>query len=237
MSYICWRYYHLLNLYLVPLDIHYIEHKENGKKCSSVDEIRITLEENHIFYMKAIKKDPQMDHFKYDIIFMMDAPSLETNDQQNRMDEGSDVGFIADAPNSSTSCPLSSTVKRMLFESPSQSTPNKRPIEEYVTNFSACSSKDKDKILEAKRLLLFSQPDGGANFKRASIIFDEMLSNGVPPDRITYNSLLTVCSGAGSWETARSLFSEMVYRGIDQDIYARFWMPLVMVGTLMWLLR
>ncbi|KAL2528447.1 Pentatricopeptide repeat-containing protein [Forsythia ovata] len=60
---------------------------------------------------------------------------------------------------------------------------------------------------------------GGANFKRASIIFDEMLSNGVQPDRITYNSLLAVCSGAGPWETARSLFSEMVYRGIDQDIY------------------
>ncbi|KAL2538105.1 hypothetical protein Fot_19496 [Forsythia ovata] len=100
------------------------------KKCSSVDEIRITLEENHVF--------------------MMDAASLETIDQQNRMDEGSDVGFISDAPNSSTSRPLSSTVKSMLFESPSQSTPNKRPIEENVTNFSACSSKDTDKILEAK---------------------------------------------------------------------------------------
>ncbi|KAL2513798.1 Uncharacterized protein Fot_27769 [Forsythia ovata] len=49
------------------------------------------------------------------------------------MDEGSDVGFISGAANSSTSCPLSSTVKRMLFESPGQSTPNKRPIEKHVT--------------------------------------------------------------------------------------------------------
>ncbi|CAA2966318.1 Hypothetical predicted protein [Olea europaea subsp. europaea] len=38
-------------------------------------------------------------------------------------------------------------------------------------------------------------------------------------DRITYNSLLAVCSGAGLWEPARSLFGEMLYRGIDQDIY------------------
>ncbi|KAJ8535742.1 hypothetical protein K7X08_023462 [Anisodus acutangulus] len=46
-----------------------------------------------------------------------------------------------------------------------------------------------------------------------------MLRNGVQPDRITFNSLLAVCSGAGLWETARGLFNEMVYRGIDQDIY------------------
>ncbi|CAA2967701.1 Hypothetical predicted protein [Olea europaea subsp. europaea] len=60
---------------------------------------------------------------------------------------------------------------------------------------------------------------GGADFKRASMIFDEMFSNGVQPDRITYNLLLTVSSGAGLWETARSLLSEMVCKGIDQDIY------------------
>ncbi|KAL0371557.1 UNVERIFIED_CONTAM: Pentatricopeptide repeat-containing protein, chloroplastic [Sesamum angustifolium] len=57
------------------------------------------------------------------------------------------------------------------------------------------------------------------NYKRALEIFDEMLQNGVQPDRITYNSLLAVCSGAGLWESARSLFDEMVYKGIDQDIY------------------
>ncbi|XP_059659291.1 pentatricopeptide repeat-containing protein GUN1, chloroplastic [Cornus florida] len=60
---------------------------------------------------------------------------------------------------------------------------------------------------------------GGADFKRASQFFNEMLKNRVQPDRITYNSLLAVCSGAGLWETAKNLFSEMVYRGIDQDIY------------------
>ncbi|KAL2503062.1 Uncharacterized protein Fot_36924 [Forsythia ovata] len=50
------------------------------------------------------------------------------------MDEGSDVGFISgSATNSSTSHPLSSTVKHMLFESPGQSTLNKRPIEKHVT--------------------------------------------------------------------------------------------------------
>ncbi|XP_051141839.1 pentatricopeptide repeat-containing protein GUN1, chloroplastic [Andrographis paniculata] len=60
---------------------------------------------------------------------------------------------------------------------------------------------------------------GGADYKRALWIFDDMMRNGVQPDRITYNSLLAVCSGAGLWDSARSLFDEMAYRGIDQDIY------------------
>ncbi|KAL4558898.1 hypothetical protein LXL04_037103 [Taraxacum kok-saghyz] len=60
---------------------------------------------------------------------------------------------------------------------------------------------------------------GGADFKRASEIVDDMLNNGFQPDRITYNSLLAVCSGGGLWETAMNLFHEMSYRGIDPDIY------------------
>nr|GME14191.1 pentatricopeptide repeat-containing protein At2g31400, chloroplastic [Ipomoea batatas] len=67
--------------------------------------------------------------------------------------------------------------------------------------------------------LISAYAKSGADFKRALEIFDELLRNGVQPDRITYNSLLAVCSGAGLWETARRLFSEMIYRGIEQDIY------------------
>ncbi|KAJ0053848.1 hypothetical protein Pint_00842 [Pistacia integerrima] len=60
---------------------------------------------------------------------------------------------------------------------------------------------------------------GGVEFKRVLEIFDDMLKNGVQPDRITFNSLLAVCSRGGLWEAARNLFSEMVNRGIDQDIF------------------
>ncbi|PWA80632.1 pentatricopeptide repeat-containing protein [Artemisia annua] len=59
----------------------------------------------------------------------------------------------------------------------------------------------------------------GADFKRASHIFDDTLGNGFQPDRISYYSLLAVCSAKGLWETAMNLFNEMSYRGIDPDIY------------------
>ncbi|KAL2552106.1 hypothetical protein Fot_05725 [Forsythia ovata] len=49
------------------------------------------------------------------------------------MDESINVGFIAEATNSSTHRLLSSNVKHMLIESPGQSSSNKRPIEEHAT--------------------------------------------------------------------------------------------------------
>ncbi|KAL2464877.1 replication protein A 70 kDa DNA-binding subunit B-like [Abeliophyllum distichum] len=112
-----------------------MELTSSGDQIQILDEIRITAEENHIFYIKAIKKDSQMDHFKYDIIFMMETSSLGTiNEPKNVMDKGSDVGFISCYAANSNACrPLSSTVKHMLFESPCQPTPNKWPIEEHVT--------------------------------------------------------------------------------------------------------
>ncbi|KAL2551378.1 Replication factor-A C terminal domain-containing protein [Forsythia ovata] len=116
-----------------------MELASSGDQNQILDEIRITVEENHLFYVKAIKKDSQMDRFKYDIIFMMETSSLGTiNELENLMDDGTNVGIvpgssIGSSANSSVSPPLSSTVKRMLFETPGQSTPTKRPVEEHVT--------------------------------------------------------------------------------------------------------
>ncbi|KAL2488885.1 Uncharacterized protein Fot_42177 [Forsythia ovata] len=48
------------------------------------------------------------------------------------IDEANDVGCIAEATNSSTQRLISSNVKWVLFESPSGSSSNKRPIEEHA---------------------------------------------------------------------------------------------------------
>ncbi|XP_021770042.1 pentatricopeptide repeat-containing protein At2g31400, chloroplastic-like [Chenopodium quinoa] len=58
----------------------------------------------------------------------------------------------------------------------------------------------------------------GVKFEVVNDIYDDMLSNGVDPDRITFNSMLAVCKG-GLWKEAMRLVSEMGIRGIDQDVF------------------
>ncbi|XP_057518903.1 pentatricopeptide repeat-containing protein GUN1, chloroplastic [Amaranthus tricolor] len=58
----------------------------------------------------------------------------------------------------------------------------------------------------------------GINFDVVSGIYDDMLSNGVDPDRITFNSMLAVCK-CGLWKEALRLVTEMGIRGIDQDVF------------------
>ncbi|XP_021837020.1 pentatricopeptide repeat-containing protein GUN1, chloroplastic [Spinacia oleracea] len=58
----------------------------------------------------------------------------------------------------------------------------------------------------------------GVKFEVVNDIYDDMLSNGVDPDRITFNSMLAVCKG-GLWKEAMRLVTEMGMRGIDQDVF------------------
>ncbi|XP_048493548.1 pentatricopeptide repeat-containing protein GUN1, chloroplastic isoform X2 [Beta vulgaris subsp. vulgaris] len=58
----------------------------------------------------------------------------------------------------------------------------------------------------------------GVKFDVVNDIYDEMLRNGVDPDRITFNSMLAVCK-SGLWEEAMRLVTEMGMRGIDQDVF------------------
>ncbi|KAL2464323.1 replication protein A 70 kDa DNA-binding subunit D-like [Forsythia ovata] len=92
-----------------------------------LDEVRITVEENHFFYVKAVKKDGLEDQWKYDIIFMLEPSAMTDNIQE----------VIHPPYSSSTSQslnsvpqPLSPPAKRMLFEVPPISTSNKRLTEE-----------------------------------------------------------------------------------------------------------
>ncbi|KAL2934973.1 hypothetical protein RDABS01_018092 [Bienertia sinuspersici] len=58
----------------------------------------------------------------------------------------------------------------------------------------------------------------GVKYEVVNDIYDDMLSNGVDPDRITFNSMLAVCR-CGLWEEAMRLVTEMGIRGIDQDVF------------------
>ncbi|KAL2521563.1 Replication protein A 70 kDa DNA-binding subunit B [Forsythia ovata] len=90
-----------------------------------LDEIRITVEESHLFYLKAVKKDGHTDQWKYDIIFMIE-PSVTTENVQevNHPEHLSSTSLI------SVPHPLPPPAKRMLFEVPSTSISNKRLTED-----------------------------------------------------------------------------------------------------------
>ncbi|KAL1322921.1 hypothetical protein HN51_067929 [Arachis hypogaea] len=60
---------------------------------------------------------------------------------------------------------------------------------------------------------------GHVDFSIVAKFVDEMVANGIMPDRITYNSLLSVCVPGGAWEIARDLFAEMRNKGHEQDVY------------------
>ncbi|KAL2487569.1 Uncharacterized protein Fot_40861 [Forsythia ovata] len=47
-----------------------------------LDEARITVEENHLFYLKAVKKDGPTCQWKYDIIFMIESSTMTANVQE-----------------------------------------------------------------------------------------------------------------------------------------------------------
>ncbi|KAL2478773.1 Replication factor-A C terminal domain-containing protein [Forsythia ovata] len=92
-----------------------------------LDEVRITIEESHFFYLKAVEKDGLADQWKYDIIFMLEPLAMTENIQE----------VIQPQHSSSTSQslnsvpqPLSPPAKRLLFEVPPVSTSNKRLTEE-----------------------------------------------------------------------------------------------------------
>ncbi|KAL2508203.1 Uncharacterized protein Fot_31850 [Forsythia ovata] len=123
-----------------------------------LDEIRIMVEENHIFYLKATKKDGYPDHYKYDIIIMMDPAPLATTENEDQFCNVKDAPCASQRPNS-TAQQLLSTVKRMLFDSPTVSASNKIQNEESHNtnknpllkgiNTSSSTVKDKNKDLVA----------------------------------------------------------------------------------------
>ncbi|KAL2548120.1 Uncharacterized protein Fot_09650 [Forsythia ovata] len=118
-----------------------------------LDEIRITVEESHLFYLKAVRKDGPTDKWKYDIIFMIE-PSVTTENIQevNHLEHLSFTSLI------SVPYPLPPPTKRILFEVPSTSISNKGLTEDNhhgtagnsilaLSNSAAQATKSKEKGL------------------------------------------------------------------------------------------
>ncbi|KAL2559222.1 Uncharacterized protein Fot_03961 [Forsythia ovata] len=95
-----------------------------------LDEIRITIEGIHLFYLKAVKNDGHTDQWKYDIIFMIEPSPLTITENEQQVLHLEDSSCT---PGKQVSTPqqLPSTVKQMLFESSQVSTSNKRQTEEH----------------------------------------------------------------------------------------------------------
>ncbi|KAL2509043.1 Uncharacterized protein Fot_32690 [Forsythia ovata] len=90
-----------------------------------LDEIQITVEESHLFYLKAVKKDGPTDQWKYDIIFMIEPSATTENVQEVNHPEHLSSTSLISVPH-----PLPPPAKRMLFEVPSTSISNKRLTED-----------------------------------------------------------------------------------------------------------
>ncbi|KAL2508348.1 Uncharacterized protein Fot_31995 [Forsythia ovata] len=91
-----------------------------------LEEFRMIIEENQVFYIKATKKDPQTDQLRYDIIFMMEPSSTSTKRKEHEMDDDKDITSVAQTTKSMGQQLSSSTTKRMLFQSPGGSCSNPR---------------------------------------------------------------------------------------------------------------
>ncbi|KAL2474561.1 hypothetical protein Adt_35297 [Abeliophyllum distichum] len=92
-----------------------------------LDEVCITIEENHLFYLKAVKKDGPTDQWNYDIIFMIEPSTMTQNVQKVYHPEHSSstsqsINFVPQL--------MPPQAKQMLFEVPPISTSNKRLTEE-----------------------------------------------------------------------------------------------------------
>ncbi|KAL2499699.1 Replication protein A 70 kDa DNA-binding subunit B [Abeliophyllum distichum] len=99
-----------------------------------LDEACITVEENHFFYLKAVKKDGHTDQWKYDIIFMLEPSTTRENVQPVNHPEHSSstsqtINFVPQL--------MPPPAKRVLFEVPPTSASNKRLTEETLLHSNA----------------------------------------------------------------------------------------------------
>ncbi|KAL2512632.1 Uncharacterized protein Adt_18232 [Abeliophyllum distichum] len=99
-----------------------------------LDEALITVEENHFFYLKAIKKDGPTDQWKYDIIFTLEPSTTRENVQplnhpKHSSSTSQTINFVPQL--------MPPPAKRMLFEVPPISASNKRLTEETLLHRNA----------------------------------------------------------------------------------------------------
>ncbi|KAL2514925.1 Replication factor-A C terminal domain-containing protein [Forsythia ovata] len=92
-----------------------------------LDEARITVEENHLVYLKAVKNDGPTGKWKYDIIFMIEPSTMTENVQEVNHPEHSsstsqNMNFVPQL--------MPPPAKRMIFEVPPIPTSKKRLAEE-----------------------------------------------------------------------------------------------------------
>ncbi|CAA3030170.1 ATP-dependent DNA helicase PIF1-like, partial [Olea europaea subsp. europaea] len=92
-----------------------------------LDFIRTTIENDKVFYIKAVQKEPNSAQYKYDVIFMLDPISSTTDDTDEFSDKGK--GISSCLSDEGTSSVL--TAKRSLLQSLETVVPTKKKIEQH----------------------------------------------------------------------------------------------------------
>ncbi|CAA2984768.1 Hypothetical predicted protein [Olea europaea subsp. europaea] len=104
-----------------------MEHTLSDVGTNILDFIHTTIENDKVFYIKAVQKEPNSAQYKYDVIFMLDPISSTTDDTDEFTDKGK--GISSCLSNEGTSSAL--TAKRSLLQSLETAVPTKKKIEQH----------------------------------------------------------------------------------------------------------
>ncbi|KAL2559114.1 hypothetical protein Fot_03853 [Forsythia ovata] len=99
-----------------------------------LEKIRITLEDEHFFYIKGMKKNAFDDEYKYDIIFFNEPPpstSPTSTSTRSRINKGKDIAYTTDTQMPIEGQTFPSAVKQLSFPSSPVSKSKKRKLEEH----------------------------------------------------------------------------------------------------------
>ncbi|KAL2532555.1 hypothetical protein Adt_05906 [Abeliophyllum distichum] len=115
-----------------------------------LDKIRITLEEDHFFYIRGMKKDISEDEYKYDIIFLnkpISSSSTTSITTGSKSDKGKDIAYNTEAPLPLHGQTVPNAVKQIIFPSAPACRSKKRQNKEHPISSDNVNKPDKkDKL-------------------------------------------------------------------------------------------